>query len=130
MTDKSITLEYYLRIRAFKAYLLLETSDAYLAHGDFDDSHIFHYNGQYTGIIDFGEIRGSHHLYDLGHYRLHDNIGGFRHLVKGYNEIKTLVQEDYAKIDYLALFVGLRRSKYEHYRNLIKKQLDVIKGKQ
>lgn len=44
---------------------------AALAHGDFDESHIF-VTGQgedqaFSGIIDFGEIRGADPLYDLGH---------------------------------------------------------------
>src|SRR5206468_478690 len=43
-----------------------------LAHGDFDASHIFQRDGVYTGLIDFGEIRGAHPLYDLGHFFLHE----------------------------------------------------------
>ena len=113
-----------------KAYLMLDTEDAFLVHGDFDNSHIYHEDGQYSGIIDFGEIRGSHYLYDLGHFKLHDDCEYFRYLIKGYNEIHKLTEEDEVLIDYLALFVGLGRSKYEHYRNLVKRQLRNMKGKQ
>jgi len=109
-----------------KAYTILETDTAYLAHGDFDNSHIFYKDGCYTGIIDFGEIRGSHRLYDLGHYKLHDAIGGFSSLLEGYKSICAVTDEDVERIDYLALFVGLGRSKYQHYRNLIQKQLAVV----
>ncbi len=42
-----------------------------MAHGDFDTSHIFAANGSYTGIIDFGEIRGAEPTFDLGHLALH-----------------------------------------------------------
>lgn len=63
-----------------------------LAHGDFDATHI--YAGPethtYTGIIDFGEIRGADPLYDLGHVYMHaaDAFGTevFDHLVAGYRE--------------------------------------------
>ena len=108
------------------AYKILETDTAYMAHGDFDNSHIFCMDGRYTGIIDFGEIRGSHRLYDLGHYKLHDAIDGFSSLLEGYKSIYAVTEADLEIIDYLDLFVGLGRSKYRHYRNLIQKQLAVV----
>lgn len=37
----------------------LNGEQGYLAHGDFDTTHIYQNNGQYTGMIDFGEIRGA-----------------------------------------------------------------------
>ena len=42
--------------------------DASLAHGDFALDHVFHDDGRYTGIIDFGEIRGTEPYFDLGVY--------------------------------------------------------------
>lgn len=111
------------------AFEMLNTSDSRLVHGDFDDTHIYHRDGSYTGMIDFGEIRGSHALYDLGHYKLHDGNNGFAHLSKGYNEIHKLTPDDYILINYLALFVGISRSKYEHYRKLIKNQLMNMRGR-
>ena len=45
---------------------------ARLAHGDFDTTAIFCSDGRYTGIIDFGEIRGAEPAFDLGHFHLHD----------------------------------------------------------
>ncbi len=109
-----------------KAYHILNTKDAFLVHGDFDHSHIYCNDNTYSGIIDFGEIRGSHYLYDLGHFKLHEDADSFIYLSKGYNDIHILTKDDYEKIDYLALFIGLGRSKYEHYRNLIKRQLKIL----
>jgi aminoglycoside phosphotransferase (APT) family kinase protein len=43
-----------------------------LAHGDFDVTPIFQQDGAYTGLIDFGEIRGAEPFHDLGHFHLHD----------------------------------------------------------
>ncbi|WP_028550792.1 phosphotransferase family protein [Paenibacillus sp. UNC451MF] len=85
-----------------------------LAHGDFDDSHIFSHNGAFTGIIDFGEIQGSSPLYDLGHFKLHDgqydpNRQGFRSLAMGYNEVRELSHDDQLEIDLWALWIGVRR---------------------
>ena len=48
----------------------LNSEGSYLAHGDFDSTHIYQEAGRYTGIIDFGEIRGTDRWYDLGHYDL------------------------------------------------------------
>lgn len=50
----------------------LDSERAGLAHGDFDVTHIYQEAGRYTGIIDFGEIRGGHACYDLGHFSMHD----------------------------------------------------------
>jgi hypothetical protein len=36
----------------------IDVDRAHLAHGDFDMTHIYQEDGRYTGIIDFGEIRG------------------------------------------------------------------------
>jgi len=110
-----------------KAYPSLAIENAFLAHGDFDSSHIFSDKGSYTGIIDFGEIRGSHRLYDLGHFKLHESFEDFQRLLAGYTVLYPISDDDLVKIDYLALFVGLGRSKYEHYRKLIKKQLDLLR---
>ncbi|MDQ3327667.1 MAG: aminoglycoside phosphotransferase family protein [Chloroflexota bacterium] len=37
----------------------LQEDQVWLAHGDFDTTHIFQQDGRYTGIIDFGEVRGT-----------------------------------------------------------------------
>jgi Ser/Thr protein kinase RdoA (MazF antagonist) len=96
-------------------------------HGDFDDSHIFQDKVRFTGIIDFGEIRGSHRLYDLGHYKLHDNYGRFTSLLAGYRTVYPITEEDFIKIDYLALFMGLGRCKYKHYKKLVQRQLESMR---
>jgi aminoglycoside phosphotransferase (APT) family kinase protein len=73
---------------------------SHLAHGDFDVSHIYHDDGEYTGMIDFGEIRGTDRLYDLAHFALHDgerlSPGLLPHLLAGYMEV-TLLPEDHAQ---------------------------------
>ncbi|MEX2236567.1 MAG: aminoglycoside phosphotransferase family protein [Dehalococcoidia bacterium] len=48
--------------RAATRYLRQPT----FAHGDFDVSHIFCLNDRYTGLIDFGEMRGAEPTFDLG----------------------------------------------------------------
>lgn len=71
--------------------------DSVLVHGDFDASHIFVDNERYSGIIDFGEIRGMPALYDLGHHWMHDRerlpYSTLDWLIAGYSEVKPLPED-------------------------------------
>lgn len=88
---------------------ILNVQNAVLVHGDFDISHIFHSSGRYSGIIDFGEIRGNNRLYDLatfvGFYQ--DRIL-YSYLLEGYREITPLTEEDLYATELMALFIILR----------------------
>lgn len=66
---------------------------AYLAHGDFDASHIYQHEGKYTGIIDFGDIRATSPYHDLAHFETYSGEL-FRHLLEGYKSVRRL-PEDY-----------------------------------
>ncbi len=63
---------------------------AILVHGDFNGNHIYHHDGQYSGIIDLGEIRGAAPGFDLGHFALHDMVEPAAHLTahlcRGYQD--------------------------------------------
>jgi aminoglycoside phosphotransferase (APT) family kinase protein len=93
-----------------------------LVHGDFDDTHIFHNGGRYSGIIDFGEIQGSSPLYDLGHFKLHDgqHLPGFEHLLQGYKEVVDISTDNLLEINLWAVCIAVRRlinakGKYQMY---------------
>jgi aminoglycoside phosphotransferase (APT) family kinase protein len=70
------------------------TAPPRLAHGDFDSTQIFQQGGCFTGVIDFGEVRGAEPWYDLAHFALHDGEGlrtrGLDHLQRGYAEVAPL----------------------------------------
>ncbi|MGH2343933.1 MAG: phosphotransferase family protein [Chloroflexota bacterium] len=90
----------------------LDVEQAYLAHGDFDLTHIYQCAGHYSGIIDFGEIRGAAPLYDLGHFSLHD---GERipqlllsHLLDGYGEVTSLPPDHDRELRFISLLIGIR----------------------
>lgn len=90
----------------------LDASGGHFAHGDLDATHIFQRGGRYTGIIDFGEIRGTDRWYDLGHFALRD---GERFatpllpwLLDGYGEVVPLPPDHRQRIDFAALLIGLR----------------------
>jgi aminoglycoside phosphotransferase len=72
-----------------------EVHESHLAHGDFDLTHIFEENNEYTGIIDFGEIQGASIYQDLAHFYIYSQ----KHidkLVEGYKQITNL-PDDYMR---------------------------------
>lgn len=66
-------------------------ADARLAHGDFDTTAIFQRDGNYSGLIDFGEIRGTEPLFDLAHFWLWEHermpVSLWDALLAGYSEV-------------------------------------------
>lgn len=63
-----------------------------VAHGDFDASHIFQSDGAYTGLIDFGGIRGTDYTFDFATVRLNAEPASrlYQQLEDGYSEIRAL----------------------------------------
>lgn len=90
----------------------VDDEQARLAHGDFDVTHIYQDQGRYTGIIDFGEIRGTPALYDLGHFRLRDGetLPTFvlPYLLEGYREAALLPSDYEQRIALSSLLIGIR----------------------
>ena len=90
----------------------LEADRAVLAHGDLDATHIYHRDGEYSGLIDLGEIRGAAPLYDLGHFALHDGetlpVLGLPALLAGYREVSPLPDDHLRRIHLSALLIGIR----------------------
>ena len=90
----------------------LEAERAWLAHGDFDVTPIFQQDGRFTGIIDFGEIRGTDRWYDLGHFRMHDGETGAASLldwlVEGYRSATPLPADYARRICLASLLIGVR----------------------
>lgn len=120
--------------RTFAAWrdLVPEAStSAFLAHGDFDASHIFCASldtgvisgspDAYTGIIDFGEARGADPFYDLGHALLHDGEVPIRpifpHLLAGYRTIRPLPDDAEDAILAQAVAIGVRHLAIAHRRD-------------
>jgi aminoglycoside phosphotransferase len=88
-------------------------SQAMLAHGDFDATAIFCADGHYTGLIDFGEIRGAEPLFDLGHFHLQDQEAHgaalLPALLRGYQRIGTLPADREQSLERSAILLGLRQ---------------------
>ena len=88
-------------------------SSAVLQHGDFDVNPIFCAGGRYTGLIDFGEIRGAEPFFDLGHFRLHDREtypgSLLPALLRGYQRVRSLPADHPEGIRRSAILLGLRQ---------------------
>jgi len=84
-----------------------------LAHGDLDTTPIFQVEGHYSGLIDFGEIRGTEPLYDLAHFLLHDQerlaMPLLADLLAGYGEVAALPADHQELIRRSAILGGLRQ---------------------
>jgi len=90
----------------------LDTEQAWLAHGDFDATHIYQEHGRYTGIIDFGEIRGGDPFYDLGHFQMHDGetlpARMLPYLLEGYKDVVQLPPDYEQRIHFSSLLIAIR----------------------
>jgi len=90
-----------------------DLESAWLAHGDFDATAIFHLDGRYSGLIDFGEIRGTEPLFDLGHFLLHDHqptpIRLVDDLLAGYGEVVALPDGHQQLVRRSAVLLGVRQ---------------------
>lgn len=86
----------------------LHLEQAVLAHGDFSNDHIYAHNGQYSGIIDFGDIRATSRYHDLARYLLSEP-DAFPHLLKGYKQVATLDRnyEDWIEMEALLLVIRI-----------------------
>lgn len=91
-----------------QAIRLFGNETARLAHGDFDTTHIFHCEQVYTGMIDFGEIRGAHSLYDLGHFAI-ENAHFLPALLAGYATITPLPVDYEVQILQASLLIAVQR---------------------
>lgn len=89
-----------------------DPQSAQLAHGDFDATHIFQAGKRLSGIIDFGEIRGTDPWYDLGHVRLHDGeqlpSGLYPWLLDGYRSVRPEQPGDDERIVFASLLIAIR----------------------
>jgi len=90
----------------------LNVEHARLAHGDFDVTPIMQQYGHFTGIIDFGEIRGGDQWYDLAHFRMHDGETlptlGLPWLLEGYADVTPLPVDYAQRIGFASLLIATR----------------------
>jgi Ser/Thr protein kinase RdoA (MazF antagonist) len=90
-----------------------DLAGASLAHGDFDTTHIFQVDGDYSGLIDFGEIRGAEPLFDLGHFCLWEHqrtpVPLVDALLAGYGEVAALPAGHKELVGRSATLLGLRQ---------------------
>lgn len=90
----------------------LEVKQSNLAHGDLDTTHIYQHDGQYSGIIDFGEIRGASCWYDLAHFHMRDgeqlSTSLLPELLRGYEEVIQLPADYAQRICFTSILINVR----------------------
>jgi Ser/Thr protein kinase RdoA (MazF antagonist) len=89
---------------------LLHGCPSRLAHGDFDGTHIYVHAGRYSGLIDFGEMRGAPPLYDAGHFAVHDDgphAPLLPALLAGTQDVAPLPGDADARIALVGLLLGV-----------------------
>lgn len=74
-----------------------------VAHGDFDASHIYEVGGTYSGLIDFGEIRGTDYTFDFATLWMNAEEAPplTEHIERGYAELRPL-PDDHRRRVYVA----------------------------
>ncbi len=97
-----------IRLMLAEAVELFGEEPSVLAHGDFDVTHIYQHNGHYTGIIDFGEIRGANQYYDLGHFQI-ENPALLPDLLEGYARMTVLPPDVMRRILVTSVLIATRR---------------------
>lgn len=89
----------------------LDDAESRLAHGDFDATAIYQRDGVYSGIIDFGELRGVSRWYDLAHFHMRDGeylaSPLLPPLLRGYARAVTLPEDAARRILFASLFINL-----------------------
>lgn len=90
----------------------LDDTESGLAHGDFDATAVYHLDGVYTGVIDFGEMRGASHWYDLAHCHMRDGeylaAALLPPLLRGYARVSPLTYDAVRRIRFTSLFINVR----------------------
>jgi len=87
--------------------VLFDIQDSsFLAHGDFGVDHIYQNNGNYSGIIDFGDIRGTTKFHDMSHIYTFDGEF-FNSLVYGYKEVFQLPDDYLERVKLESVLFGV-----------------------
>ncbi|MFZ3030097.1 MAG: aminoglycoside phosphotransferase family protein, partial [Minisyncoccia bacterium] len=89
-----------------KHMALLSCDQAVLNHGDMDLSHIFSKDGKYTGIIDFGDMRGASPVYDLAYFRYKNGDEHMPKLIEGYQSFKSLPENHHDRIQLEGMLIA------------------------
>ena len=91
----------------------LDDDESWLAHGDLDATAIYQRAGVYTGVIDFGELRGAGRWYDLAHCHMRDGeylaMPLLPSLLRGYARVAPQAPPDAERrIRFTSLFINVR----------------------
>lgn len=98
---------------------LFKDTKPILAHGDFGLEHIYAEKGKYTGIIDFGDIRGASIYHDLANFLIYSNRESYELLLDGYGAINDPKREN--KLLMESLFILIQNFRFRCDEGIEKK---------
>ncbi len=88
---------------------LLYCEKPVLAHGDLDLSHIYSDKDGYTGMIDFGDMRGASQYFDLAYFRFRTGTKFIPKLIEGYQSIRPLDKDYNARLQIEGLVIAVQK---------------------
>lgn len=121
------------KIFDIKGELINSTKSGHLAHGDFDPTHIYFNDNQYSGIIDWGDIRSTSIYHDLGHFDIFS--GNFiNDLLFGYQKVTKLDNNYSERIALEGLLISVKKLWWNNSHNFTGRKsstraFDYIKSK-
>lgn len=92
----------------FQQLLDIPENQMVLAHGDLGLSHIYCEDGEYTGIIDFGDIAAASKFHDLAHIYLYGH-DGFEYIKNGYSSVNDLPDNHMQHIEFEGLLIAIQK---------------------
>lgn len=101
LLDQNQVADLYAILEKYKSHP--EFAEGHLANGDFSKHHIFSKDGEYTGIIDFGDLSSGSRFYDLATYKIYENTG-FEALLEGFRSVEDLPEDFEEIINYEIIF--------------------------
>lgn len=99
----------------------------YLAHGDFDPTHIYYADGKYLGIIDWGDIRSTSIYHDLGHFDIFSG-GDLDYLLKGYQKITKLPSDFWKRIILEGFLISVGKLWWNHANGFTGRRSSIKSG--
>ncbi|HZC07662.1 MAG TPA: phosphotransferase [Ktedonobacterales bacterium] len=114
----------------------LDDGESWLAHGDFDATAVYQRDGAYTGVIDFGEMRGGSRWYDLAHFHMRDGeylaATLLPPLLHGYADVIPLAADAERSIRFASLFINTRALSHSQRKRppnrFTQHQVDVLRA--
>ncbi|OQA52653.1 MAG: Phosphotransferase enzyme family protein [candidate division WS2 bacterium ADurb.Bin280] len=113
LVERSL-VDYLYKIWISSKWKIAKISEPHLVHGDFCLDHIYSSDGQYSGIIDFGDSFAGDPLMDLAYFKYKEitkDYGAktYKLLIDAYSKFRKFSKHEKDLVDLYMIYWGLRR---------------------